>query len=274
MTMTCRHGLVWARFLKFPLAIAFFIGGQEEAGAQSPYQLRSNREWTLLGVGAALGLSGLALIDDIEPFTENELSALNTQDINSFDRSGMEPYREATAGDVMKYASFALPLTLFIDTRTRQDWKTLGVMWGEVLLVEAGFTAITKGLVRRTRPYAYDPDAPLDQRTSTDARVSFYSGHTSVTAATCFYLARVYSDYPMSGTTKTIAWSVAAVYPAVVGLLRVDSGHHFRTDVLTGYLVGAAVGILIPQLHRASGNEDSSIGAAASGGRFALTFNF
>lgn len=232
--------------------ILVLLGTSGAANAQSPYQLKAGREWTLLGAGAALGLSGLGLMQDIEPFTESELSALSTDDINSFDRSGMEPYRQDVAADALKYTALALPLTLLIDERTRQDWKTLGVMYAEVLLLQSGLTAITKGLAERARPFAYDPNAPLEERTSKDAKVSFFSGHTSSTAATCFFLAKVYSDYPFSKTTKTIAWSAAAVYPAVVGFLRVDSGHHFRTDVLTGYAVGAAVGILVPVLHRAT----------------------
>jgi membrane-associated phospholipid phosphatase len=32
--------------------------------------------------------------------------------------------------------------------------------------------------------------------------------------------------------------------------LRVEAGKHFRTDVLTGAVVGSAVGLLIPYLHR------------------------
>ena len=246
------------------------------AGAQSPYELKSGTEWTLLGAGAVTGLSGLALLHDIDPFTEAELAALNSQEINSFDRAGMHPYREDVAGNVMRSASLALPLTLLIDERTREDWKTLGVMWGEVLLLQAGLTAITKGLVERTRPYAYDPEAPLEKRMSRDARVSFFSGHTSATAATCFFVASVYSDYPFSKTTKTIAWSLAAVYPAVVGFLRVDSGHHFRTDVLAGYAVGAAAGLLVPLWHRSPAHESDSASLSSSAGLnyLRLTWSF
>lgn len=256
----------WSRLSRSLSVLVLLLSAVDTANAQSPYQLKSGREWTLLGAGAALGISGVALMEEIEPFTEAELAALSTQDINSFDRSGMEPYRGDAAGDVLKYASFALPLTLLADQRTRQDWKTLGLMWGEVLLLESGLTAMTKGLIERARPYAYDPQAPTDLRTSRDAKISFFSGHTSTTAATCFFLAKVYSDYPFSKTTKTIAWSAAAIYPAVVGFLRVDSGHHFRTDVIAGYLVGAAVGYLVPVLHRTLSDQGVAPYQTRSGG--------
>lgn len=240
------------------------------AFAQSPYELDSKREGSLLGAGAALSLAGLITLHNVEPFTQSELSALSAGDINSFDRSGMKPYRQDQTGDALNYASFALPLTLLIDERTRHDLKTLGMMWGEVLLLQSGLTAITKGLVERARPYAYDPAAPLDKRTSRDSRVSFFSGHSSTTAATCFFLARVYSDYPFSKTTKTVAWSAAAVYPAVVGFLRVDSGHHFRTDVIAGYVVGAAIGYLVPSLHRVMQGHGVSVSTSATDGPLAI----
>jgi membrane-associated phospholipid phosphatase len=248
--------------------------GSGPALAESPYRLAPAREWTLLGAGAAMGVTGLALADQREPFTEAELAGLDVADLNGFDRAGMEPFRATWDGDALAYASLALPLTLLADARTREDWKNLGCMWGEVLLLQAGLTGLTKGLVERARPYAYDPGAPLEERTRRSATQSFFSGHTSATAATCYYLARVVSDYPFSKTTKTLAWGTAAIYPAVVGFLRVDSGHHFRTDVLTGYLVGAAIGYLVPQLHRASLKEQAAVQTSLSGGQLTLTFNF
>ena len=36
----------------------------------------------------------------------------------------------------------------------------------------------------------------------------------------------------------------------LTGYLRRDSGHHFRTDVITGYCVGALIGYFVPELHR------------------------
>jgi membrane-associated phospholipid phosphatase len=42
---------------------------------------------------------------------------------------------------------------------------------------------------------------------------------------------------------------------ATVGTLRVLSGKHFPTDVLTGAVVGSALGWLIPELHRNKGSN-------------------
>jgi membrane-associated phospholipid phosphatase len=49
------------------------------------------------------------------------------------------------------------------------------------------------------------------------------------------------------------------VYSALTGFSRVNTGHHFATDVITGFAIGAAVGYLVPALHR----NDSPAGGAA-----------
>ena len=49
---------------------------------------------------------------------------------------------------------------------------------------------------------------------------------------------------------KWLVWTGAAIIPATVGVLRVEAGNHFLSDVLLGYAMGAASGILIPELHK------------------------
>jgi membrane-associated phospholipid phosphatase len=218
--------------------------------AQGPYQLQRNREWVWLGTGAALSLGSLALISQVEPFTVSQLNALNVDHINTFDRNGMHPYRAAQNGDILAAATYLFPFTLLLRDDTRSDWRTLAVMWGEATLLDLGIVGVVKSLTDRARPYAYDPNAPLDQKTSVSARLSYYSGHTSGAAVNSFFVARVYSDYLTNRNAKIALWTGAAVIPAVVGYLRVDAGRHFRTDAITGYVVGAAIGYLVPELHR------------------------
>jgi membrane-associated phospholipid phosphatase len=45
-------------------------------------------------------------------------------------------------------------------------------------------------------------------------------------------------------------WTSAALIPAITGLCRYGAGKHFFTDILVGYAIGSAVGILVPQLHK------------------------
>ncbi len=215
----------------------------------SPYDLELKKELFLLGSGVSLIIAGAIIVNNISPLTEQEIDALDVNDINSFDRNAIKPHRESLNGDLLLYGSFLLPLTFLANDNTRRDWQMLGVMWLEVMAIQSGINLLVKGLAKRTRPYVYDPSTPLETKQTVGARLSFYSGHTSTTAATTFYVARVFSDYLSSKTVKTLIWIGAAIYPALTGYLRRDTGNHFRTDVITGYLIGAAIGYFIPEIH-------------------------
>ena len=48
-----------------------------------------------------------------------------------------------------------------------------------------------------------------------------------------------------------MVWSMCAAFPILTGVLRYKAGKHFWTDVITGYLAGAVVGLATPYVHRA-----------------------
>ena len=52
------------------------------------------------------------------------------------------------------------------------------------------------------------------------------------------------------GAKKFIFYGLAAIPPAFTGFNRVKGLKHFPTDVITGFTVGAATGILVPHLHK------------------------
>ena len=113
-------------------------------------------------------------------------------------------------------------------------------------------TNLVKNAVRRPRPFVYNPDPtiPLNIKLKPDARRSFFSGHTSTTAAMSFLTAKMYSDFHPNSDARPFFWGAAAIIPAATGYLRVRGGKHFPTDVITGYIVGTLVGILVPALHK------------------------
>jgi membrane-associated phospholipid phosphatase len=227
------------------------------ACAESPYELKGRQEWILLGAGGALGVTSLILMENVEPLTPEAIAQLDPGDINGFDRRGVNEFRETRAGDGFLYASYLLPLTFLVGGETRQDWRTLGVLWAEVTLFNLSLNGVTKASVKRTRPYVYDPDTPLERKTTVTARLSFYSGHTASAAANSFFVAKVFQDYLESTRARALIWVGAALYPSATAFLRRDSGHHFRTDVITGYVAGALFGYFIPELHRIRGDRIS-----------------
>jgi len=98
---------------------------------------------------------------------------------------------------------------------------------------------------------------PLDDKLDRDANRSFFSGHASHTAAFSFFMAKVIHDYHKNAKRKVkrIIWISAATIPMFTSYLRVKAGKHFPTDVITGYIVGASVGFLIPHLHKKKATE-------------------
>lgn len=150
------------------------------------------------------------------------------------------------------------PLAMLAAPRIRRDWSRYLLLWWQALSLTDGLTTWTKTLTLRPRPLAYNfgsryPDVPADldeAARSSDARFSFFSGHTSFTAVSTFFVARTFADYYPESSARPWVWASAAILPALVGFWRVRAGKHYPSDVVMGYLVGASVGWMIPVLHR------------------------
>jgi membrane-associated phospholipid phosphatase len=119
-----------------------------------------------------------------------------------------------------------------------------------------GITNLTKASVKRYRPYVYNPNVPADYKYTRNARQSFFSGHTSHSAAFTFLTAYIIDSYTNNRNIERLSYGMAFLLPAVTGYLRIASGKHFPTDVLSGFVVGVATGLLVPWIHREAEGED------------------
>jgi membrane-associated phospholipid phosphatase len=64
-------------------------------------------------------------------------------------------------------------------------------------------------------------------------------------------MAKVWCDYhPDMGAEKYLWYTAAAVPPIAMGYLRVRALAHFPSDDAVGFMLGAAVGIIIPEFHK------------------------
>jgi membrane-associated phospholipid phosphatase len=149
------------------------------------------------------------------------------------------------------------------------------------LLVESyaitlAVTQATKKIARRPRPYTRSGDPPpgvsLD---SEEARVSFFSGHSS----SSFCMAVATGTIAFARKEKNAGWVLGSglALAATTGYLRIAADRHYFTDVLVGAAVGSAAGFLVPHLHRPAEPAAPATGfvAPASGGRrvgFTLPF--
>jgi membrane-associated phospholipid phosphatase len=237
------------RFVVFCAATALLLS-PAAARAQSPYELDRPSDTAWLASGLVLCTSG-ALAYFKLPFPALPTGTTpDVRTINGFDRSMMEPYHEDHLGDALLLTSCVLPFSLVSRSDVKEDADALALMWFEAALINQGLVFISKSLVQRPRPYTYDTTAPLALTEKRDSHLSFYSGHTSWSAMNCFYTATVFSDYSDNRDAETAVWIGAVAYSALTGFARVSSGHHFVTDAITGFVVGAAIGHLVPRFHR------------------------
>lgn len=94
-----------------------------------------------------------------------------------------------------------------------------------------------------------------------EARSSFFSGHTALAGGTTFALAHVVA---FGGPGRppvlrvVLPYVAAAAVTSTVAVLRVESARHYPTDVLVGGLVGASVGVAVAEFHRAPGGLAAS----------------
>lgn len=128
-------------------------------------------------------------------------------------------------------------------------------MYAEAMSLTFALTDIVKIAVRRPRPQAYaEAEAHRGDETysnsDTDSTLSFFSLHASMTAsigATATYLAFMRAPRtPRPWITLALATGLSTF----VSVERVRAGKHFPTDVMAGSLAGAAVGLVVPHLHR------------------------
>ena len=247
----------------FALSIIFsFNTSFSQSTQEGPFELSFGKEAAIIGAGAAVGITALLLISNNDKLTEDEINLLKPEDVSRFDRIAIGPYKQDILGDALVYSSFLLPLTFLAYEDTKQDFGTLSLMYGEVVLLNAGINGLVKGLTTRNRPFVYDENSPTEEKYKVGARHSFYSGHTSFAASNSFFTARVFSEYLTDNTAQVFIWSAAALIPAVTGFSRVNTHNHFPTDVIVGYIVGAAIGYLIPELHKYENTNDESAAPA------------
>lgn len=109
------------------------------------------------------------------------------------------------------------------------------------------FTETARILVQRPRPFVYgDPVRAQDPHNY----VSFYSGHTSFAAATCFGLLLVMIGRGAPGPAILIAGLVGQSLVISTAAYRLLAGRHFLTDVLAGAAMGVLIACMVALAHR------------------------
>ncbi len=225
--------------------------------------------WGLQVVGRKALLDSMTIIN------------LDANDINRFDRSAtLQDAKYAPRAQRISnygmYVSYALPLLFLFDKKIRKDWAEVFLLYFQAEAIIGNLYSRGSTIhIDRIRPLVYHPDIPWGEKVGGGTKNSFFSGHTSSSATASFFVAKVFCDYhPEWGNKKYLVYAAAALPPIFTGYHRYKGMKHFPTDVITGLVVGATTGILVPHLHKNKHTNLAIIPVAGSFNGFAMTLKF
>lgn len=228
------------------------VTGAHLLNAQTQHSLLLPREAAITATGVALIGVGAwrAKVNSDNAPADIDLASVPLLDRVASRQWSLPAHRTSNA--LLGISAGAAFVVAIANQRGEQPLLPAAIM-AESSLLCMGLTNTVKELVRRPRPYLYNPAVPASMHRAREDELSFWSGHVANTAAITFSCASMVQRSDASSDLKTATWLGAAVAPAAMGYLRVRAGRHFPTDVLTGYAVGALLGIVVPYFHR-SGN--------------------
>ncbi|NVO19675.1 MAG: phosphatase PAP2 family protein [Bacteroidetes bacterium] len=244
--------------------------------------------YPVVGVTIAVGMVSdffaIGRIKGKTAITSEELSFLNSTEqrnhINSFDRWALN----LKASDRKRYQHFSdygeapfmlLPGLLVLDKNIRKKWADLLLIYTEghvVTFTFYNYSFLGPTFQNRYRPVTYYSEFTDDERKNGNNRNSFYSGHVASCAYSTFFMAKVYCDYhPGIGMARYFLYIAAAVPPLLMGYVRTKSLDHFPSDDAIGLVLGSALGIVIPQLHKYPCSNFISMGMFTSPGGLGIS---
>jgi membrane-associated phospholipid phosphatase len=210
-------------------------------------------------LGLVTNVLGLPGIIDKDTIASIDILNLDENKVGRFNRIALRQRldRKEQAGetsDYIMYSSAVMPIFLVLDKKIRKDFLNIGLIYFQTLAISSNIythSPLGPRYIESYRPIVYYQDLPINERNGGTQRNSFFSGHVSTTATGTFFTAKVLCDYhPEWGYEKVLAYSLASIPPAVVGVLRVKAIKHFPSDVVVGAAIGAGMGLLMPTLHK------------------------
>lgn len=243
--------------MKSAALFLIFLWIHMTADAQNTFPYSFNTKsfyFTLLGGSAQA--AALQLPDPV--LTSEDIEALNAETINRFDKNATLQFSPSAniQSDYTLGIIMVAPGAIAASELGRSGWSHTLIysgMYLETFLLTNGVKDLTKDIVQRTRPLFYNMDLTLDERAvlaaAGDGRTSFYSGHTAVAFSSAVFLASTYDELYDNKTVSYALWTSGIGLATATGYLRFKAGKHFPSDILTGAIIGAAMGYWIPKAH-------------------------
>ena len=189
-------------------------------------------------------------------------------ELNSFDRTTAGYWSPAwgTASDVGLYGLPVVALGLLSADEGFLPAVNDAVVVAQSALLATAVSSVLTIVAGRPRPFLYGDKAPEDVRHSSDAGMSFISGHTTVSFAvvtsTWMAMRRLHPQNPLP---SALVLGIGLAAASFVGIARVEAGKHFFSDVIGGALFGSATGVLVPALHSAPVRVVPQLGPQGNG---------
>ncbi len=120
-------------------------------------------------------------------------------------------------------------------------------IWAQTVSWNGAINETTRLLVQRPRPYVYSRPAEGNNFAN---YTSFYSGHTSFSAASSVALVMIMlaRGAPLLLTLGSILTAHLLIFST--GLFRVLAGRHFLSDVIVGAIAGTLIALAVSWYHR------------------------
>lgn len=164
--------------------------------------------------------------------------------------------RAAALSDASLAVTVLAPVLIQLPGGWNRDTGRHLLLYGQTISANLFLQSLTKYLVQRPRPYNYRSDARVVEfarEAGKDSHVSFYSGHASTAFAAAVAGSYVFASGSADREIKALVWLFEMTLASTTAQLRVRAGRHFYSDVLTGAVVGSAIGFLVPALHADEG---------------------
>lgn len=216
--------------------------------SNSPFEYKKALDISLFSIGITEWTACL-INEHLSETEEWDGKLLDKSNVNAFDRFFMHSYNSSinTISDVAVYTTVALPL---LTMASSDDYIKIAFMYTETMLLATGTARVLKNCVDRNRPYMYYEGGPSSDIEEGDYLNSWLSGHTTNAFAAAVFTAYTFSNYNPDSKWKIPVWIGSLSLATTTGVLRVLSGNHFVTDVISGAILGSACGFLVPYLHK------------------------
>jgi membrane-associated phospholipid phosphatase len=223
----------------------------------SEYRRVSTGDFVLTAADAGVALAALIVKPLNNGWTGPILfdnGARNTLRLTSLDARGLA----ADTSDVLLSVSLMGPF--LVDSLATAWWyrgskdvaQQMAMIDGETLSITAAIQGLSAMFAGRQRPYVQTcgkvlPNSTVECQTDSKDR-SFFSGHTSLTFTSAALVCSHHLNLDLFEDNPADEFSCASAEfaAASTGLLRIMSDNHWASDVLTGAIVGNAVGFGAP----------------------------